>query len=155
MREDFFSCKKYYLCKVSVPRDAITVATISGEVRSNKVHIEKIRTLVEINSYNYSTEVVNFIDMVDVDEVDHLPFSGAYNQTITYRVGGDMTIDNIELSSYKSLGTGIYFFAHIDDAVRYLNRVVSKECNMLEEPNGRVMLLSTKLLLNPGILGIK
>lgn len=138
--------KRYYLCRLSIPRDAVAIATISGEVRSNKVHVDRIRTLVEVNSYNYSPEVINFIDMIDVDFVDHTSFAGKINNIITYRVGEDIIRDEIELSSYTSTGPGIYMFKDVSDAVRYLNRVVSKECNILEEDNGRVKLLSTKLL---------
>lgn len=147
--------KRYYICRISIPNDATTVCPISGTIRSNKVHIDRIRTLVEINSYNYSDKVFNFIDMEDVRSVTHTPFAGSYDERIVYTVDNDIEVDVIETSSYKSHGPGIYFFRDVESAIEYLNRSVSKECNILEKENGRVEILSKYLLDIPDVYTIK
>ena len=77
-----------------------------------------------------------------MNSVNHSPFIGPYNSVITYVKGDTLTVDEIEMNSYKSLGKGLYAFSNVDDAVDYLNRVVYKGNNVLNMKDGRTVLLS-------------
>lgn len=146
---------KYYICRVSIPRTANAISLISGEVRTDRMKVEKILSLIELNSYNYSTEVFNFIPIEEKLFLLHTPFTGSYNTRINYSEGNTMVLQSIETNSYKSLGPGYYLFKDLEPAIRFLNRVVAKNCNIIERDNGRVEVLSTYLLSLPDVYRIK
>jgi hypothetical protein len=134
--------KTYYLCRVVYPDDATKIYTIDGTIRSNKFTVDNIISLVEINSYEYDEESLHIIHIEEVNAVNHSPFIGPYNSVITYVKGDTLTVDEIEMNSYKSLGKGLYVFSNVDDAISYLNRVVYKGNNVMNMKDGRTVLLS-------------
>lgn len=128
---------RYYLCKLHFDNDATTIRTINGDARSSLVYIDKIYNLVEISSYEYSDdEVFNVLPFEEVSRVMHSPFGGNYNNITEYTVGSTVEEPFVEVNSFKSLGKGIYFIQTLEEAFRYLNRVIPKEQTILNLYNG-------------------
>jgi hypothetical protein len=141
---------KYYLCKVSFPEDATKIYTIAGEIRSNKMTVEKIHSLVRVNTYEHD-ENMHHVFVSDIESVVHTPFSGKYKDTVVYTVGETIEVDEIEMRSFRSLGKGLYSFSNIDDAINYLNRVIYKSYAVMNIANGRTMFLSEFIKMIPEV----